>query len=133
MALSPIQGMSASQGRELAAAAILAGDARLSVDAFSRLINVPVRTLEWRTNRELGMSPRRLLAWAFVIHAAWRIEYLEETISSTASLGGFPSVSAFSNCFKRYAGFRPSAIIKQGGSADLVSVFRSRVFRRAHN
>jgi uncharacterized membrane protein len=93
------------------AAAIVAGEAEISVDRLAGLIGISARTLETRM-REFyrALSPKRLLMWVVALHATYRISRARGNTKQAAHRAGVDSARALSNRVERATGIRLSRL-----------------------
>lgn len=82
------------------------GDLRL----LPRLFGIAPRTLNTRFTQLRVTNPYRVLNWARLVWAAWRIGHLGLSPKISAARGGFPSRDAMSLCFHRLTDERVSTL-----------------------
>jgi hypothetical protein len=113
-----------TDGRQILAYAVVAGERILSVSELASLCAVSERTLELRTAACLGMRPKRLLMWALALHSSWRATRLEWHGKALAGAAGCASERALSNRVVRTTGHR-LANFRNGDFEDVVLMFLS--------
>jgi AraC-like DNA-binding protein len=103
--------------------AMIAGSKRLGVTAFAQLARVSERTLQRRL--AIAGLPRagRLLAWATVLHSAWRLEVGGERVKEASVTGGFLTREAFTSFIRRHAGRTVSHLCKEGSFFQALNAF----------
>jgi AraC-like DNA-binding protein len=121
---------SPSQLDMLLVIAMIAGSRRLGVAEFAWLARVSERTLQRRLAIAGLPCARRLLAWAMILHSAWRLEVIGQRVKEAGVSAGFLTREAFTSFVRRHSGFTLSRLCQDGSFRENMETFLSELYYR---
>ena len=74
--------------------------------------------------------PRSLLLWGRLIRASHLLESSSQTVESVAFHLGYATGGTLSKALKRHVGCSPTELLRRGGLAWTLEVFRKKGFRK---